>query len=140
MLTTVASFREPWGAHLLRLRLEAEGILAMVSHEHHVGMIWPQSLGLGGVKVQVPTSSAEAALLVWHQACAGVFEAELLAAFGDLEVNACPSCASRDLRSRPTIAWILLAIFVGWWCGMIFPPPRSVCRCRACGTGWKRLP
>jgi len=139
MLTTVAVFREPWGAHLLRLRLEAEGILAIVSHEHHVGMIWPWSLALGGVKVQVPAISREAALLVWDQACAGVFETELQNAFGDLKVNDCPSCASKELRSRPTIAWILLDFFVGWWCGMIFPPPRRLYRCTACGARWKRL-
>jgi hypothetical protein len=140
MLTTVASFRDPWQAHLFRLRLEAEGIVAMVSHEHHVAMIWPYSLGLGGVKVQVPISAAAAACSVWDRCVAGEFEAELLSAVGDLEVNECPSCASRKLRSRPAIAWILLDIIVGWWCGMIFPPPRRVYRCSACGARWKRSP
>jgi hypothetical protein len=136
MLTTIASFREPSEAHMLRLRLEAEGILAIVSHEHHVSMIWPWSLALGGVKVQVPAISREVASLVWDRVGAGEFETELLTLFGDLDVNACPSCGSRDLRSRPTFAWTLLDIVVGAWCGMIFPTPRTVHRCVVCGVRW----
>jgi hypothetical protein len=49
MLTTVATFAYPWQAHLLRLRLEADGIPAFVAHEHQ-----PYATALGGIEVQVP--------------------------------------------------------------------------------------
>ena len=46
-------------AHIFRLRLEAEGIFAVVAHEHHVWANWPYAMALGGVKVQVPPSELE---------------------------------------------------------------------------------
>jgi hypothetical protein len=136
MLATIASFQEPWEAHLFRLRLEAEGILAVVSHQHHVYMNWPWSQALGGVKVQVPTSAKDAAVLVWDRCLAGDFEKDLADVFGSLDLNSCPTCGSRNFRCRPTLVWIgfLVAVWFGW--GVIFPPPRSVCRCAVCGEHW----
>ncbi|HEX2114187.1 MAG TPA: hypothetical protein VHM01_07255 [Alphaproteobacteria bacterium] len=59
VLVTAETFTEPWEAHLFCTRLQAEGLFAVVAHEHHVGMYWPYALALGGVKLQVLRSDYE---------------------------------------------------------------------------------
>ena len=136
MLTTIMSFRDPWEAHMFRLRLEAEGILAMVSHEHHVWMNWPYSTALGGVKVQVPTITSEAARAVWSRCMAGDYSAELDREFGGLDVLRCPMCGSTHFRRRPPLNKIVLLLASFFWCGVIFPLRRSAYRCVECGANW----
>jgi hypothetical protein len=136
MLVTVASFRDPWEAHLFRLRLEAEGIVAMVSHQYHVYQDWQLSQALGGVKVQVPTSAKEAAISVWDRCIAGEFEAQIIDLFGPVDIVACPKCGSRNFRRRPTWAWIIFALMFCALFRIAFPPPRSICRCVVCATRW----
>ena len=63
MLTTVASFREPWEAHMFRSRLAAEGVPAVLIHEYHIGNAWHYSTALGSVRVQVPAERKEDAEL-----------------------------------------------------------------------------
>src|SRR5688572_11327171 len=50
---TVASFSQPIEAHLLRTKLESEGIECQLKDEHIVRMDWFYSNAVGGVKVQV---------------------------------------------------------------------------------------
>ena len=95
MLTTIATFREPWEAHAFRSRLDAENIPAMVAHEHHVGVNRAKSTALGGVKVQVPLWFAEDALRVEQQARDGFYRSALETEFGDLDDDPrCPVCGS----------------------------------------------
>lgn len=61
---TVASFSTPLEAHLVRGRLEAEGIAARIADEHLINADWLMSQALGGVKIQVEPASREAALAV----------------------------------------------------------------------------
>jgi len=53
-LVTVERVTEVWAAHILRARLEAEGLLASIADEHLVSMDWFYSNAIGGVRVQVP--------------------------------------------------------------------------------------
>jgi hypothetical protein len=53
-LVTVQRFTEVWEAHILRARLEAEGLMASIADEHLVAMDWFYSMAIGGVRVQVP--------------------------------------------------------------------------------------
>ncbi|MGH9175440.1 MAG: hypothetical protein ACRD1H_13835 [Vicinamibacterales bacterium] len=136
MLTTVASFTEPWEAHLFRLRLAAEGIPAVVANEHHVWAMWPYALALGGVKVQVAAENLAAAQDVWSRCRAGEYRAALAAELGDLDDAGCPRCRSAQFRSRRPVVQLLL-LFVSYLCvGMIFPVRASVHRCGSCGTRW----
>ncbi|MEN8183082.1 MAG: hypothetical protein ABFS46_11165 [Myxococcota bacterium] len=50
-LVPVAACARPVDAHLIRCRLEAEGIEAVVTDEHFVNVLWLDS---AAVKVQVP--------------------------------------------------------------------------------------
>lgn len=55
VLVTVARFSKPMDAHILRMRLEADGIPAVIADEHMVRVNWFLSNALGGVRVQVPS-------------------------------------------------------------------------------------
>jgi len=63
-LVTVQRFTEVWEAHILRARLEAEGLMASIADEHLVAMDWFYSMAIGGVRVQVPVCELRRALEV----------------------------------------------------------------------------
>lgn len=136
MLTTVATFRDPWEAQLFRLRLEAEGVAAFVAHDHHIGMNWQWSTALGGAKVQVLDEEAADALSIARRCRAGDFRAELLDMFGDIDEPHCPACGSGTFEQRHTYPLVVLSGALFMLAGVIVPPWRWVRRCRACGTRW----
>lgn len=136
MLVTVATFTEPWEAHIFRLRLEAEGMFAVVAHEHHVWANWPYAMALGGVKVQVPPSELERALAVERRCRAGDYRAELEAEFGQLDGDSCPRCGARQVTSRRSMPQLALLIASAWFAGLIFPLRSSVHRCGSCRAKW----
>jgi len=140
MLTTVASFTEPWEAHLFRLRLEAEGIPATVAHEHHVWAMWPYALALGGVKVQVPQSELANAMAVEERCRAGDYRAELETELGPFDAATCPQCGSAHVTSRRPILPIVLLIASYLCATVIFPLRASAHRCMDCGWKWRDGP
>jgi hypothetical protein len=136
VLVTVAAFTEPWEAHLLRGRLSAEGVFAVVNHEHHIGVDWPYALALGGVKVQVHRTDRDKALEIDRLCRTGELQAELAANDADFAAAPCPRCGAHRIghrRSRPMQALLLVAFLVF---DVIFPLRSSVHRCKACGTRW----
>jgi hypothetical protein len=137
VLRTVASFRDPWEAHFLRLRLEAEGVPAVVVHEHHIWMYWTYSVALGGAKVQVPLSGLAQAEAVQQRCRAGDYRVELAAALGDLDDPRCPVCGSHRFTSRSAIPMLVLAAAAALWFGVAMPARASIRRCKDCGTGWR---
>jgi len=105
---TVASFREPYKAHLARGKLEAEGIHAVVLDEHLVRLDWVLSQAIGGVKVQVAIEQLEDARKILE----GDHSYELAAIEGssltDSPLLACPRCGA-DLGSiRSYSLWSLI--------------------------------
>ena len=129
----VASFREPFKAHLASGRLKAEGIQAVVLDEHLVRLDWVLSQAIGGVKIQVPEANLEEARKVLEADCTQ----ELLAIEGD-QADAppdalCPRCGSGLISSHPYSPWsivpsifFLLPLFFRWkkWV------------CGDCGNSW----
>src|SRR5262249_16415307 len=137
VLTTVASFAEPWNAHILRGRLEAEGIFVLIVDELQVGLDWPWALALGGVKVQVPDEQRQPAIQIARLCQAGGFRRELEPVFGPLDGHQCPQCRSDRFTSRrpiPKLVWLAISYLVF---SVIFPVTASIHRCRACGAGWR---
>ena len=137
MLTTVASFAEPWNAHILRGRLEAEGIFVLIVDELQVGLNWPWALALGGVKVQVPDEQWQSAIEIARLCLAGDFRRELEPVFGPLDGPQCPHCRSDRFTSRRPIPRLVLLAILYWVFEVIFPVSASRHRCRACGTAWR---
>jgi predicted RNA-binding Zn-ribbon protein involved in translation (DUF1610 family) len=125
-LVTVSTHSEALDAHILRNRLEVEGIPATIADENHVTMNWLLSPALGGVKIQVPDVFVEQALKVIADSDAGLF------ALPDTEeVYKCPSCCGLKL-TRPTrskkVAFLGLFIF-----SVPLPFSHHDLRCEGCG-------
>jgi len=133
MWTTVAAYREPYEAHLLRGRLEAEGIPAIVSHECHAGVDWVISTGLGGAKVQVPEDFRQDARQIENLCREGEFRAMLEDTIGDLDEVKCPNCGSGEYRKRRPIFRAAIAIALSLSCNTVFPPLGWIHRCEGCG-------
>jgi len=135
MLTTLTSFRDPWQAHLLRTRLQAEGIPASVAYDQHIWVNWHISNAIGGAKVQVPSDEIEHAHDVMERCASGQYKAELAALYGDLDDVTCPNCGSENLRRPPAAKQIILGIscvLLGWPVRMYGPRYH----CKTCGTQW----
>src|SRR5690242_20514616 len=124
-LVTVASFRDPWEAHIVRGRLNAEDILAFVIHENHIWMNWPISLALGGVKIQVPAGSIDSALRILAAVKAGEYSGVLEDYEPVFDNGPCPHCASLSLAPRFSARdWISLVILFLFF-GITYPAQRS---------------
>lgn len=63
-LVTIATAQWPWEAHILRGRLEAEGIFAAVIHENFIRAYFASLPAVGGARVQVIDDDVEAALKI----------------------------------------------------------------------------
>ena len=131
MLVTVARFLDPWEAHIVCGRLQADGILATVAFANHAIVNWPMAYALGGTAVQVPDDYLEQSrelLAAYHSGELGLDPSEERSV---LE-GRCPVCGSRDLQ--PVIPWhqrvlvVLLATFVA-----TFPTNSQQWKCNACG-------
>jgi hypothetical protein len=136
MLVTVARFRDPWEAEMLRGRLGAEDIPAFVVHQQLVGMKWSWSLALGGAKVQVLYEDVAGAWEVMTRCRDGAFSAVLLDIFGYLGAPQCPHCGSIECKKRPMAAQAVSAFVVFFLTGQIVPPTTWRRTCRVCGTRW----
>ena len=135
MAVTVASFDEPWEAHIFLGLLESEGIPGAIAHEHHVWANWMVSLALGGVKVQVEEADVTAALDVADGYRNGRYAAPLEESTGERSAR-CPKCDSTDLqivRSKGKSA-LMAAAFVTT--SVIFPVDGEAHRCQSCGYSW----
>ncbi|HKD23913.1 MAG TPA: hypothetical protein VKB71_17975 [Rhizomicrobium sp.] len=110
LLVTVGLFRDPWHAHLFRMRLEAEGIPAFVTFQFHIGNNWLWSTALGGTRVQVWRRVAQDAIEVLDRVRSGEFHAELVELFGDIDDPRCPHCGSTHYRKRRPFWAIALTI------------------------------
>ena len=73
MYRTVAAYSDPLLAHIVRGRLEAEGIPAWLADEHSVLMFWDWRVALGGVKVRVAAERFDEARELVRDLDEGVF-------------------------------------------------------------------
>ena len=132
-LVVVASYREPYAAHLARATLESEGIPVFLTEENLIGVQWLYSQAIGGVKVQVPEQCAEAAIAILSEDrssdLGATSEAEIPLESGDL----CPECGSASvsiapLERRSKALSLLLNIPFGIH--------RNYWRCESCSHEW----
>ena len=131
-LVTIETFTSPWDAHIARGLLESEGIASFVFDEHYVGMEWPMSQALGGVKLKVPVSDVERARVVLRELKEGRYEAALDEELA-LERPTCQRCGSIELELFRSGASRLLTFIAGFLTSTPFPPPISGQRSRKCG-------
>jgi len=76
MYLTVAAYTDPILAQLVRGRLEAEGVVAVVADEHTALAWWNLRQALGGVKVRVAAVQFDEARRIVRSLDAGDFALE----------------------------------------------------------------
>lgn len=141
-LVTIATFSHPLEAHIVKGRLESEGIWSFVAGENMVNN-WLFSIALGGVKLQVREEDVERAQMVladgpgeidWEEGEEDQ-EREIYEAVTEEEPERCPRCASHKIRYEKfekgamTLSWLLL--------GFPIPFLRKEWVCQNCGYYWK---
>lgn len=130
-------FDNPIDAHLLKIKLESEGIPCLLVDENTVSLDPLLSHAIGGIKLKVAEKDAERA-----QEILNALEARPYSDENDEAIH-CPKCASTSLhagfRSMKGYKGILSA-FISFLL-MVFPLYfKRVYRCRQCGTEFQVRP
>ncbi|MDR3528351.1 MAG: hypothetical protein P4L57_13845 [Rhizomicrobium sp.] len=132
MLVTIAAFSEAYEAHLLRGRLQAEGVSVFIAHEMTVANMWHRSVAFGGVKVQVPYDQIETAREIERDCRLGVYKELLSREVGDLDDATCPRCGCLVYQKRRPFPRAALAVFLSLYLGVVLPPLGWIYRCESC--------
>jgi tetratricopeptide (TPR) repeat protein len=127
-LVTIATFSQPLEAHVMRTKLEAEGIWSFVADEGIVTMNWLYTNVVGGVKLQVRKRDVERARDILG------LDAEDTE-FDDAEELRCPNCNASDVRYEK---YATRGVFASWLL-LQFPLPflKRKWKCGECGYEWK---
>ena len=125
-LVTIGSYATLFEANLVKSQLEAFGIEAFLQDAFTVNNNWLWSNGVGGIRVQVPSSRTEEARKI--------LESEPGEGAPQEAAIVCPSCGNSDthcyLDKRGSfVSWLLL--------GLPILPATSKRECAACGHRWK---
>lgn len=133
-LATIATFSYPTQAHILRTRLEAEGIETFIADELTITGNWLYSNAVGGVKLQVRESDMARAREILNQesVSAEMTDAEL----DDEEQQwVCPRCQSPRVHYEK---YHIRLVFLSWLI-LHFPIPilKRKWRCTDCGHEWR---
>jgi ribosomal protein S18 acetylase RimI-like enzyme len=123
-------------AHVLCGRLWAEDILAFAAFKYHVGNNWGYSIGLGGIRVQVPNEQLAEAREIIRKSRSGEFESDLHELFGDLNNANCPFCGSEHVQKRRPLGQVALAAILTFY-ATIFPPWTWLYICAHCGRTFR---
>jgi len=121
-IVVIASYGEPIEANLAKLKLEAEGIEAVLHDENTVAMQPFYSNLAGGVKLLVRKNRAE-------KACEILGEKNIATAKAEIR---CPECGSDDYSvfSLSNIMWVLAGLIT------LGLGRRTKYKCNACGNNW----
>ena len=136
MLTTVGRYFDPWEAHILRARLEAEGVPASVTGDQHIIANWPLSVALGGAALQVPDEYVEQAQEIIAAYHAGTLEQDLVAEHPEA-ANTCPACGAAEAKGSVPLSQRALAVATFLVASAPFTTHASHMQCKTCGHHWQ---
>lgn len=136
MLSTIGHYFDPWEAHVLRARLESEGVPATVAGDQHIIANWPLSVALGGAVLQVPSAYLAQAQQILAEYYAGDLKADLVAEHPDA-ADACPACGAAEIDGSVPVGQRVLAVATFLFATAPFPTRSSRLHCRACGHAWR---
>ena len=125
-MTTIATFTKPEEAHLVKMRLEAAGIEAVILDENVIQIDMLFSNAMGGVRLQVADEAV---------ADAREFLAADVAAPAAPRAERCPKCGSTVIASERfsrRLAYLSLLLL-----GIPFLFFRRRNRCESCLHTWK---
>ncbi|WP_432672648.1 DUF2007 domain-containing protein [Flavobacterium sp. SM2513] len=133
-LITVQVFDNPIDMHVLKSKLESEGIHCYIFDEHTVAINPLMSQGVGGIKLKVDESDSDKALLILQ-------EIQAVATLDDDgKAMVCPNCGSTDLYAnfksmkgtKGILSMVVMFFFV------VFPfYYKNVYKCKNCDTEFK---
>ncbi len=124
-LVTLKSFTTPAEAHLVRTKLEDNGVPAFVFDENMVGINPFFSNAIGGVKVKIPESYSDEALKILN--LSEEIESE--------DDKHCPKCQSNNTEYLK-LNW-LFTIIVSLFFFFPIPYLKRKWECKDCGFKWK---
>lgn len=133
ILVTVASFDEPYKAHIARMRLESEGIKCFLGGENFVATYWLLSRVEGGIKLKVkePDSKASIEILARKETSS---DTQLPSELGEYDLI-CPKCRSENIEYE-RYSWKMAIISI-----LLFRLPltwlKEEYKCLDCGHIWK---
>jgi len=133
-LITARTFVNPMDAHLLKSRLESEGISCYLKDEHSISIDPLHSNALGGVKLQIHENDIEKVMVIFKEIDNTPYKDE------ENNITKCPNCESSELIagyiSIKSIAGVLSAILSILF--MVFPfHVNTLFKCKKCGTEFK---
>ena len=130
-LVTIGSYETPFEANLVKSKLEAFGVDAVLADGETIRLDWLLSNALGGIKVQVPEPDVEEARLVLQSEATREQEEQDMPGAANA---VCPACGSSNthyfLDKRGSFStWLVF--------GIPLLPARSKNTCADCGCKWK---
>jgi predicted RNA-binding Zn-ribbon protein involved in translation (DUF1610 family) len=132
-LVTIQSYRDLPAADLARGLLESAGIPAWIQDDNLVRVDWFWSNAVGGIRLQVDRTNAEAAREILAQPMPATIE---LGNGDEFAQPRCPQCGSIEIGvetgPREGVKLVALATFA-----LPIPAGAPVWRCEACGARWK---
>lgn len=131
-LVTVGSFRDLPNADLARALLVSSGIPAWIQDDNLVRMDWFYSNAIGGIRLQVDASDADAARAILDQPTPPEIQLESGAEFIQPK---CPRCGSLDIASSDGLRGASLASL--YLASIPVPTGAPTRGCQACGARWK---
>lgn len=139
MLETIGRYFDPWEAHIVRARLEAEDIPAFVVGDQHMILNWPICIALGGARLQVPPSFAQAAENVIEKYESGIYQDDLLEEFSGA-VETCPKCGTDKIVSTVPYSTRALVVLTTVVASAPFPASATLMSCSKCSHRWRYAP
>ena len=132
-LVTVASFDEPYKAHIARMKLESEGIKCFLSGENFVATYWLLSRVEGGIKLKVKEADSKAAIEILARKETSS-DTQLPSELGEYDLI-CPKCRSENIEYE-RYSWKMAIISI-----LLFRLPltwlKEEYKCLDCGHIWK---
>jgi hypothetical protein len=133
-LVTVRTFDSPIDAHLLKSKLESEGIDCYLKDEHSISIDPMHSYALGGIKLQISDADIEKTKKVLQEIDKTPYRDE------NDKIAECPQCESQDLiagyismKGFPQIFSAIISVFF-----MVFPMHLKVFyKCNNCRNEFK---
>nr|CEN54949.1 putative integron gene cassette protein [uncultured bacterium] len=135
MITVAARFIDPWEAHVVCARLQAEGIPATLAFSNHAIANWPMSLALGGTAIHVPQGYLGQATRVIEEYRTGALESDLLSEIGGAPEH-CPKCGSTQFKRAIPTGQRMGALILGLLTLAMFPTSLSKLTCQVCANTW----
>lgn len=129
-LVTIQSFHELSEATIIKAMLNSAGIECFLVDDNTGRMLGFISDVIGGIRIQVNKTDAEAAIALLNQPLPGTSD-EVEEA--NEQQPRCPKCYSADVTCReldkPTM-------YSGAWLNSPLPVHVRLCTCRSCGYEW----